>query len=412
MTKITTIIRYSILLLSMAGESFAQAPAITIASEFGVFTGSGIITNSGTTTVKGAVGTHSGSITGSSISYSGQSHINDQTSVDAQMEINNILSSFSASGGTCQTLSTTFGNGASLNPGNYCLGTAGVLTGDLTLNGGGDASSIFVFNIGGELTATDANIILTGSASWNNVYFIINGAFNLNQNTTPTTSIFRGTAITSGVISLSSGSMVQGRLLSGAGAINLQGNTIYAAETPLPVTLTSFTAKKGETQTTVLNWTTTAETNSDRFEIQRSNNGKLWNQLATVSAKGESTTLTSYQYTDAKPENGTNLYRLKMIDKDETFAYSRIQSAEFKMLSKTVLFPNPMVDLLTLSVDDISLIQRIQISNILGASVYDISKVSSDLSANLNVRNLPAGMYIVRVTNNMGSVASTKIVKQ
>ncbi|MBE9464053.1 ice-binding family protein [Dyadobacter subterraneus] len=412
MTKTTTIIRCAVLILCTAGKIFAQAPAIPIASEFGVFTGSGAITNSGTTTVKGSVGTHTGSITGSSISYSGQSHINDQTSINAESEITNVLASFSASGGTCQTLATTFGNGATLTPGNYCLGTAGVLTGNLTLNGGGDPSSIFVFNIGGELTATDANIILTGSASWNNVYFIVNGAFNLNQITSPTTSIFRGTAITSGVISLSSGSVVQGRLLSGAGAINLQGNTIYASETPLPVTLTSFTAKKGELQTTLLKWTTTAETNSDRFEIQRSNNGKVWNPIATIFAKGESTTLSSYQYSDTKPENGTNLYRLKMIDKDETFAYSRIQSTEFKMLAKTVLYPNPAIDYLTLHVDDISMIQRIQISNILGVNVYDISKAASNLSDKVDVKNFPSGMYIVRITNNTGNIAATKIIKQ
>ncbi|MCF0056412.1 ice-binding family protein [Dyadobacter sp. CY356] len=412
MTKTTTLLRCAALILCMAGKISAQAPAIPVASEFGVFTGSGAITNSGATTVKGALGTRTGSITGSAISYSGQSHINDQTSINAETEITNVLASFSASGGTCQTLGATFGNGATLTAGNYCLGTAGVLTGDLTLDGGGDASSIFVFNIGGELTATDANIILTGSATWNNVYFIVNGAFNLNQNTSPATSIFRGTAITSGVISLSSGSRVQGRLLSGAGAINLQGNTIYAAETPLPVTLTSFTAKKGELQTTLLKWTTTAETNSDRFEIQRSNNGKVWNPITTILAKGESTSLSSYQYSDTKPENGTNLYRLKMIDKDETFAYSRIESTEFKMLAKTVLYPNPAVDYLTLNVDDISMIQRIQISNILGVNVYDITKAASDLSSKVDVKNLPSGMYIVRITNNTGNIASAKIVKQ
>ncbi|GLU56147.1 ice-binding family protein [Dyadobacter frigoris] len=396
----------------MAGKISAQAPTIPNALGFAVFTGSGAITNSGTTTVQGSVGTHTGSVTGSPIISTGLSHINDQASIDAETDLINVLASFSATGGTCQTLGTPFGSGATLTPGNYCLGSAGVLTGDLTLDGGGDASSIFVFNIGGELTATDANIILTGQASWSNVYFIVDGAFNLNQTSTPATSIFRGTAITRGAISLSSGSIVQGRLLSAAGAINLQGNTVYAAETPLPVTLTSFTAKIGEMQTILLKWTTTAETNSDRFEIQRSNNGKVWNQLATITAKGESTVLSSYQYTDAKPENGTNLYRLKMIDKDETFAYSRIQSTEFKMLAKTELYPNPAVDYLTLSVDDISLIQRIQISNILGANVYDIRKVSSDLSSNLDVKNLPAGMYIVRVTNNTGKIASTKILKQ
>ena len=164
-------------------------------------------------------------------------------------------------------------------------------------------------------------------------------------------------------------------------------------------------------QTALIQWTTTAEANSDRFEIERSMNGKLWKQIAVVNAKGESSKLVKYEYTDAKPEAGTNLYRLRMVDKVATFAYSRIQSAEFNIAMKTVLYPNPAVDYLNLNVDDISLIQRIQISNFLGNSVYDKTKISADLSSRVDLKNLPSGMYIVRITRDNGNVAFSKIIK-
>lgn len=84
---------------------------------------------------------------------------------------------------------------------------------------------------------------------------------------------------------------------------------------PLPVTLTSFTATK-ENNTALLKWATTQETNSDRFEIERSLGGKEWGKIGTVLSTGESNALRNYSYTDNAPLAGENLYRLKMIDKD------------------------------------------------------------------------------------------------
>ena len=408
MTTLYKLILSFLIILSLPNKNFAQAPALPNALEFSVFTGSGAITNTGVTTVNGDVGTNTGSFNGVPLIVSGDTHIKDQAAIDAETDLIALFASFSSSGGSCNSLTTPFGSGTTLLPGTYCLGTAGVITGDLTLNGNNNPAAVFVFNIGGEFTATNANIILTGLASWENVYFIVDGAFNLNRTNT---SIFRGNVITKGVISLSSGAPVQGRLLSTAGAINLQNNTISQLENPLPVTLTTFTVKNAEMQTALIQWTTTAEANSDRFEIERSMNGKLWKQIAVVNAKGESSKLVKYEYTDSKPEAGTNLYRLRMVDKDATFAYSRIQSAEFNIAMKTVLYPNPAVDYLNLNVDDISLIQRIQISNFLGNSVYDKTKISADLSSRVDLKNLPSGMYIVRITRDNGNVAFSKIIK-
>ncbi len=116
-------------------------------------------------------------------------------------------------------------------------------------------------------------------------------------------------------------------------ATDAEGSTIQAnftilVENPLPVTLTSFIATK-EGQTAQLKWSTTEETNSDRFEIERSQNGKNWDLIGTQKSNGESTSLKNYTFSDVKPLNGENLYRLKMIDRDATYAYSRIQSLTF-----------------------------------------------------------------------------------
>src|SRR5690606_2899906 len=96
----------------------------------------------------------------------------------------------------------------------------------------------------------------------------------------------------------------------------------------LPVTLASFTAAK-EGNVAQLAWSTSFETNSDYFEVQRSTDGKRFGVLDKVPAWTESQTLRRYSFTDKLPESGSNIYRLKMVDKDGTFAYSMLRNVEF-----------------------------------------------------------------------------------
>nr|MBZ1363183.1 Ig family protein [Dyadobacter fermentans]MBZ1363278.1 Ig family protein [Dyadobacter fermentans] len=73
--------------------------------------------------------------------------------------------------------------------------------------------------------------------------------------------------------------------------------------------------------TALLTWSTTEEVNSDRFEIERSLNGKGWSTIGKVRSNGESSVLRNYTYTDDSPEKGENLYRLRMVDLDGTYAF-------------------------------------------------------------------------------------------
>ncbi|MCF2447463.1 choice-of-anchor A family protein [Dyadobacter sp. CY345] len=176
--------------------------------------------------------------------------------------------------------------------------------------------------------------------------------------------------------------------------------------TPLPVTLTSFTVGKEGTQV-VLNWETTLETNSDRFEIQRSVNAKDWSLAGTVTSTGESKNLVRYQFVDASPVNGQNYYRLKMIDRDATFALSRFQNVFMNVTPTVTIFPNPVVNDLTIETQDRKQVSGIYLINAAG------QKVAMPISADkVDMSKVRAGIYVIQVNQSDGMVSTTKVVKQ
>lgn len=179
-------------------------------------------------------------------------------------------------------------------------------------------------------------------------------------------------------------------------------------QTPMPVTLVSFTAERSESGA-LLNWITTQETNSDQFEIQRSADGKNWFGIGRVDAKGESKVNQTYSYRDqsASLPNGEQLYRLKMIDRDGTFAYSRIRSVKFDTGFETSIFPNPVDDKLNLKVSDWKQVKKVSIVNTSGLEVYNSGILLSDT---VSMKNLASGVYIVSITRTDGSVQIHKVV--
>jgi hypothetical protein len=389
-------------------SSLGQAPNLASAGDFAVFTSAGAFNNTGTTFITGDIGTDEGAFSFAPGVVVGETHVADGVSSQAATDLAAAYASLSAT--SCdQVLDVTLGNGQIVTPNVYCIGAASTLNGTLILDGQGDPNAVFIFKIDGAFaTSTFSNVVLINSATFDNVYWQVTGRFDLGAS-----SVFRGTVVGGGAIDLGEGASVVGRALTTAGAIDLHNNNVVSSEGALPVTLVSFDAKNGEGQTVNLKWGTTAETNSDRFEIEHSVNGKNWNKLATIRAKGESNSLVNYDYTDEYPWKGVNMYRLKMIDTDETFAYSRIRSVKINRDENLTLYPNPTVDKLTLVVDDISQVQRIQLNDITGKVVFSREKnASASLSSEIDLKNLASGYYVVKITRQEGPTAFMRILKQ
>jgi len=180
-----------------------------------------------------------------------------------------------------------------------------------------------------------------------------------------------------------------------------------AAEKPLPVALLSFSAKE-EIQKTFLTWKTASETASEHFEIQHSMNGKLWNVIGTVKSKGESADIVNYQFVHTDPVGGVNnLYRLKMVDKDNTFTYSSIKAVKFKSIIEAVIYPNPASGILKMKGIEIQDIRAVVIFNSSGSIVY---RSGPQVRGEIDLKGLSAGIYGVKIWRTDGSEMVKNIV--
>jgi IgA Peptidase M64 len=114
----------------------------------------------------------------------------------------------------------------------------------------------------------------------------------------------------------------------------------------LPVTLTSFKAMAGAAGIT-LSWTTATEVNNDRFEIERSTNGLVWQVVGMVKGQGSGQSPQQYSFIDTGvPDHPPTLYyRLKQFDRNGLFEYSSMQAVQLKPLAAKIrLLGNPVAE--------------------------------------------------------------------
>lgn len=194
--------------------------------------------------------------------------------------------------------------------------------------------------------------------------------------------------------------------------ISNSSNAVSVADIPIdcsiPVELIFFDVKS-ELGIASLFWTTSEETNSRYFEIQHGTNEKLWTSIGKVTSSGESKIKSDYKFVHESPVAGTNYYRLKMVDNDETFSYSKIQKAHFENIQQLSVYPNPVSDALLVK-DPYNTFKSADIINRKGDIVY--SGKSFPING-IDVKLFGAGLYVVRIlhTNNKSTLHKIVIDK-
>ena len=118
-------------------------------------------------------------------------------------------------------------------------------------------------------------------------------------------------------------------------------SSIDDSASPLPLDFLSFSVTE-ENGNALLNWTTTNEVNVDRFEIERSGNGADFEVIGITKANNVSDAINSYDFSDINPLAQVNYYRIKQVDFDGAFDYTRI---EFILIDgdgwQLSVYPNP-----------------------------------------------------------------------
>ncbi|MFZ4398918.1 MAG: ice-binding family protein [Bacteroidales bacterium] len=210
-------------LLSFPKYNFGQTPDLGTTSGFALFTAVGAFDNIGTSIITGDIGSNTYTPTGFPVPgtvVGNIYHAGDAVSIQAATDVNNLYGYLSTLGGT--VLGVTIVNNQVITPGVWSTGAASTLNGTVIIDGMGNPNSLFIIRIGGAFaTGNSSNIVLINSASICNIYWQINGEFNLGNS-----SVFRGTVIANGAINLLENSTLFGRALSKGGAISLNNNIV------------------------------------------------------------------------------------------------------------------------------------------------------------------------------------------
>ena len=199
------------------------APNLGTAASFAVLAGS-TVTNSGATVVTGDLGVSPGTaVTGFPPGVlNGSMHAGDTAAAQA---IADLTTAYNNLAGRTLGAILVAGNlgGQTLSPGLYkSTSSLEISSGDLTLDAGGNANAVFVFQMASTLTTTSGRaVILSGGAKASNIFWQVGSSATIG-----TTSAFKGSILADQSISLNTGASLDGRALARIGAVTLLGNAI------------------------------------------------------------------------------------------------------------------------------------------------------------------------------------------
>ena len=187
-------------------------------------------------------------------------------------------------------------------------------------------------------------------------------------------------------------------------AITASQDTVTIIEPTLPVTFTGFNVSC-ESIGYQLKWSTASEHNSDRFEIERSDDGLHWINIGSEPAQGYSSQIVHYVFNDFRDcPHCQPYYRIKQLDLDGQFEYSPILTADCSEYRSFVsLNPNPSKEKVNLSIN-LKRDDRVGISiTDLTGSTIDFREVNGQKGMNvyeLDVRHLQSSYYLVMITTS------------
>ncbi len=179
----------------------------------------------------------------------------------------------------------------------------------------------------------------------------------------------------------------------------------------LPVTLAKFTALSRENHV-LLEWETTYESKSNGFSIERNADGITWNTIGFVKSKlqTESTAeIFNYNFKDYELHTGEQMYRLKCVDLDGSYTYSRIRSVNVIGTENTIeIYPNPVSN--TLKVRNVSSSGHFSLVDINGKVIQHFSKsIFIEGIHHLDVSTTLPGAYLLKIVDG-SRVSFNKVI--
>lgn len=201
------------------------------------------------------------------------------------------------------------------------------------------------------------------------------------------------------------GTATNGTIVTSAAVTSFSPFTLASASlaNPLPVELKWFNASITPSGTGLLAWRTESELNNDRFEIERSENGRDFTTIGRVAGAGTSNQIHDYQFEDTNPILSLVYYRLKQVDFDGSVEYSSLVSLDYTSLEtgsgRFTVSPNPVNSgsFARFASGTRAIRQSVTVYNSVNQVVRQYSEVEG-----FSTEGLSSGIYIVK--NKTGEI--------
>ncbi len=180
-------------------------------------------------------------------------------------------------------------------------------------------------------------------------------------------------------------------------------------DNPLPIELISFKAK-AENQHVKVEWTTVSEVNNDFFTVEKTIDGKNFEEVVREKAEGFSNSYKLYTATDESPYIGTSYYRLKQTDFDGESEFSNLEAVSFSGNGKPSF---TSVSTLDNTVSIHNLIKggyKVSIMDLSGKVIFtDFISTESGATKTFDIPQISKGVYLLHIDNGV-QVENKKIV--
>ncbi|MFN0173008.1 MAG: T9SS type A sorting domain-containing protein [Saprospiraceae bacterium] len=184
---------------------------------------------------------------------------------------------------------------------------------------------------------------------------------------------------------------------AGGGTFSINDFLFNGAVT-LPIELLYFKSKS-DNGATELTWSTATEIDNDYFSIQRSTNGHIFSEIGQERGAGTSYEPQDYIFTDERPLQGKNYYRLKQVDFDGKYSYSQVVTATFSKTSLMTLAPVPAVETLNIQLEKPSNDDgNWQVYDLNGRLLLSGEMLAETTGQSVHIAELPEGAYVLRLT--------------
>ena len=195
------------------------------------------------------------------------------------------------------------------------------------------------------------------------------------------------------------------------------GNVVELFPGVVPVELSSFTANVIGTDVN-LNWSTATELNNNGFEVQRQS-GADFVTIGFVKGRGTTTEVQNYSFTDSKLSVGKYAYRLKQVDFDGSFEYSKVVNVDLTtptVFSLDQNYPNPFnpSTVISYSIPQNSFV-TLKVYDIIGnevATLVNQTQSAGKYDIRFDASSLSNGVYLYSIkTDNFSSTKKMILMK-